>query len=133
MIFVDSSAMVAMLAGEPDAAILAEKLAADGQRISAGHVILESSMRLATLLDVPPTAADALVTRLLREAEIVIVPINEEIAHCAVAAFERYGKGRRNRAGLNFGDCLSYACSQTHNARLLFKGADFAQTDIATS
>lgn len=123
--------MVAMLADEADAATFAEKLAADGRRISAGHVILESSMRLATLIDVSPTAADALVTRLLREAEIEIVPINEEIAHGAVAAFERYGKGRRNRAGLNFGDCLSYACTQAHNARLLFKGADFGQTDIA--
>jgi ribonuclease VapC len=87
-------------------------------------------MRLAALLDVAPTAADALVTRLLREAEIEIVPINEEVAHSAVAAFERYGKGRKNRAGLNFGDCLSYACAQTHGARLLFKGTDFAQTDI---
>jgi ribonuclease VapC len=130
VIFVDSSAVVAMLAGEPDAPTFADKLAADGQRISAGHVILESSMGLAALLDVAPTAADALVTRLLREAEIEIVPINEEVAHSAVAAFERYGKGRKNRAGLNFGDCLSYACAQTHGARLLFKGTDFAQTDI---
>lgn len=130
MIFVDGSAMVAMLAGEPDAATLAGKLSADGQRISAGHVILESSMRLATMLDAPPTAADALVTRLLREAEIEIVPIDEEIAHAAVAAFERYGKGRKSRAGLNFGDCLSYACARAHGAQLLFKGADFTQTDI---
>ncbi len=130
MIFVDSSAVVAMLAGEPDAPTFADKLAADRQRISAGHVILELSMRLATLLDVTPSTADALVTRLLREAEIEIVPINEDVAHGAVAAFERYGKGRKNRAGLNFGDCLSYACARTHNARLLFKGTDFTQTDI---
>jgi ribonuclease VapC len=130
VIFVDSSAVVAMLAGEPDAPTFADKLAADSQRISAGHVILESSMRLAALLDVAPTAADALVTRLLREAEIEIVPINEEVAHGAVAAFERYGRGRKNRAGLNFGDCLSYASAQTHGARLLFKGTDFLHTDI---
>lgn len=130
MIFVDSSAMVAMLASEQDAATLADKLSADDRRISAGHVTLESSMRLATMLDVLPTAADTLVTRLLREAEIEIVPIDEQIAHGAVAAFERYGKGRKNRAGLNFGDCLSYACAKTHGAQLLFKGKDFAQTDI---
>lgn len=87
-------------------------------------------MRLATLLDLSPTAADALVTRLLREAEIEVVPITEEVAHLSVMAFERYGKGRKNRANLNFGDCLSYACAKLHNARLLFKGSDFIHTDI---
>jgi ribonuclease VapC len=131
VIFLDTSAIVAMLAAEPDAAALAAKLEAERERISAGHVILEASMRLATLLGLTPTIADGLVTRLLREADVAIVPITEEIAHVAVTAFERYGKGRRNRASLNFGDCLSYACAKTHSARLLFKGEDFAQTDIA--
>jgi len=131
VIFVDTSAIVAMLAAEPDAPALAAKLEAERERISAGHVILEAAMRLATLLDLTPTVADGLVTRLLREADIGIVPITEEIAHVSVAAFERYGKGRGNRARLNFGDCLSYACAKTHRARLLFKGGDFAQTDIA--
>lgn len=133
MIFVDSSAIVAMLAAESDATSLAKKLEADRERISAGHVILEASMRLATLLGITPTAADALVTRLLREAEVAIVPITEDIAHAAVAAFERYGKGRRTKANLNFGDCLSYACGKIHDARLLFKGGDFAHTDIAAA
>jgi ribonuclease VapC len=131
VIFVDSSAIVAMLATEPDAQALAKKLESDRERISAGHVILESSMRLATILRQSPTIADGLVTRLLREAEIEIVPITEEIGHVSVAAFERYGKGRNNKAGLNFGDCLSYACARVQNAKLLFKGRDFTQTDIA--
>jgi len=131
VIFVDTSAVVAMLAAEPDASALAQKLEADRERISAGHVILEASMRLASLLALTPTAADGLVTRLLREADIRIVPITEEIAHVSVAAFQRYGKGRRHRARLNFGDCVSYACARTHRARLLFKGRDFAHTDIA--
>ncbi len=131
MIFIDTSAIIAMLAGEPDAPSLAEKLETDSERICAGHVILEASMRLATLLDLTPTVADGLITRLLREAGIAIVPITEEIAHVSVAAFERYGKGRRHRASLNFGDCLSYACAKAHGARLLFKGGDFAHTDIA--
>jgi ribonuclease VapC len=131
VIFVETSAVVALLAAEADAAALTTKLEADRERISAGHVILEASMRLATLLGLTPTAADGLITRLLHEADIGIVPITEEIAHVSVSAFERYGKGRRNRARLNFGDCLSYACAKTHHARLLFKGGDFAQTDIA--
>lgn len=120
-----------MLAAETDATALVKKLETDRKRISAGHVILESSMRLATLLGSTPTMADESVTRLLREAEIEIVPITEEIAHASVIAFERYGKGRKSRAGLNFGDCLSYACAKVHDARLLFKGGDFTHTDIA--
>jgi PIN domain len=43
----------------------------------------------------------------------------------------RYGKGRKHRASLNFGDCLSYACAKAHGAKLLFKGDDFAHTDVA--
>jgi ribonuclease VapC len=131
VIFVDTSAVVAMLAAEPDAAALAGKLEAERERISAGHVILEASMVLAAMLGMTPTAAEVLVARLLREADISVVPITEEIAHLSVAAFERYGKGRKSRAKLNLGDCLSYACAKAHRARLLFKGNDFIHTDIA--
>jgi ribonuclease VapC len=130
MIFVDSSAIVALLAADPEAAALAGKLESDRERISGGHVILESSLRLASLFGLAPAAADALVTRLLREAEIDIVPITEDIGHAAVAAFERYGLGRGSVGNLNFGDCLSYACAKAHGARMLFKGHDFSQTDI---
>lgn len=130
MIFIETSAIIAMIAAEPDGPSLAVKLQAEDVRISAGHVILEASMRLAALLHLTPTAADAIVTRLLREAGAAIVPITEEIAHASVIAFERYGKGR-NRAALNIADCLSYGCAKAHGARLLFKGNDFVHTDIA--
>ena len=130
MIFVDSSAVVALLTADPDAAALAAKLEGDAERISAGHVILEASMRLASLFGLTAVAADGLVTRLLREAAISVVPITEDIGHAAVAAFDRYGRGRGAGGNLNFGDCLSYACAKAHGARLLFKGHDFSQTDI---
>ena len=130
MIFVDTSAIVAMLALEPEASSFAAKLEAAPALISAPHVLLESSMTLATVLKLRPTVADDLVTRLFHEAGIKVMPITEDIAHTAVAAFERYGKGR-GRANLNFGDCLSYACVKVHGAALLFKGDDFVRTDIA--
>lgn len=130
MIFVDTSAVVAILAGEPEAGSLAAKLDVEPERISAGHVILEASMRLASLLGLAPAVADGLVASLIREAEVTIVPITEEIAHVSVIAFERYGKGRGAVANLNLGDCLSYACATTHGARMLAKGHDFAQTDV---
>lgn len=130
MIFVDSSAVVALLTADPDAAALAAKLEGDAERISAGHVILEASMRLASVFGLTAAAADGLVTRLLREAAIGVVPITEDIGHAAVAAFDRYGRGRGAGGNLNFGDCLSYACAKAHGARLLFKGHDFSQTDV---
>lgn len=130
MIFVDTSALIAILVEEPEATIFAEKIQTDPERISGAHVILESSMRFASLSGLSPRAADDLVTRALHESSIAIVPITEEVAHAAVVAFERYGKGR-GKAKLNFGDCLSYACAKVHGARLLFKGGDFVHTDIA--
>lgn len=108
MIFLDTSAVVAMLARETDGPALADQLEQARERIAAAQVTLESSMRLSSLFNVSPSAADARVTALLRESSTEVVPIDEEIAHVAVAAFERYGKDRGSAASLNFGDCLSY-------------------------
>jgi ribonuclease VapC len=131
VIFVDTSAVIAILAREPDGLSLTDRLGQERERISAGHVILESAMRLSSIFKISPTAAGSRVAALIRESSIRIVPVDEEVAHVAVAAFERYGKGRKSRAGLNFGDCLSYACAKVHGARLLFKGDDFVHTDVA--
>ena len=131
MIFVDTSALIAILAEEPDASTFAAKIEAETDCISGAHVILETSMRFATIAGLTPTMADGQVVHAFREAGIAVVPVTEDVAHAAVVAFERYGKGRKSRAGLNFGDCLSYACAKVHGARLLSKGGDFAHTDIA--
>lgn len=130
MIFVDTSAIIAILAREPEGLSLVERLEREHDRISAGHVILESAMRLSSMFKVAPTAVGSRVTALIQRSSIRIVPIDESTAEAAVTAFERFGKGRKSRTGLNFGDCLSYACAKVHGARLLFKGDDFAHTDI---
>jgi ribonuclease VapC len=130
VIFVDTSVIIAMLARESDGPALTEKLERNRDAITAGHVILESAMRLSSIFELAPTAADLRVTALLKQTSTAVVPITEEIGHLAVEAFERFGKGR-GKAKLNFGDCLSYACAKAHGARLLFKGDDFMQTDIA--
>ena len=119
-----------MLTREAEASSLTDKLEAARERITAPHVILESAMRLSSMFAITPSAADSRVTALLRQCSVDVVSITEDVAHIAVAAFERYGKGR-GKAKLNFGDCLSYACAKTHDARLLFKGNDFVHTDIA--
>jgi ribonuclease VapC len=64
---------------------------------------------------------------------IAITPITEAVARRAAEAFERYGRGSGHPARLNFGDCLSYAVAAEQHAPLLFKGADFAHTDIKSA
>jgi ribonuclease VapC len=128
--FVDTSAVVALVAGEPEARELADALAKAERRYSAPHVRLEAAMVLSTKLDVAPSQAVVLFDELLREADIAIVPITDKIGELAVACFEKYGKGRGHPARLNLADCLSYACAKAHGAPLLFKGDDFSQTDV---
>ena len=69
---------------------------------------------------------------MLTTLTVVTVPLDEEQAGIALAAWRRFGKGR-HVAGLNLGDCYSYALAKSRQAPLLFKGEDFAQTDIASA
>ena len=128
--FIDTSAVVAILAREKEAGEFSAKIAGASRKLSAGHVTLEASMRLSSLLGVDPREVEAAITQMYAESKIEIVPIDAVVAREAVAAFARFGKGRGNKAKLNFGDCLSYACARVHDARLLFKGNDFSATDV---
>jgi ribonuclease VapC len=69
------------------------------------------------------------IARSLRQLQIQVIPFTEEHFEVAVDAFHRYGKGR-HPAGLNFGDCMSYAVAAVSGLPLLYVGNDFAQTDI---
>ncbi len=129
--FVDASVVVAILARESEASEFASKIEGAATVFTGAHVLLEASMRLSTMLGVSPLEAEAATHRVLAEAGIDIVPITREIAHEAVVAFDRFGKGRGHNAQLNFGDCLSYACARHSDVPLLFKGTDFIATDIA--
>lgn len=129
--FVDPSVVVALLAGEPDASLLADKIAAARTPVmTSGLVVLEAAMRLSTLLDLDPVFAEEKIGSLLAEAGISLLPIDGTIATAAVAAFALYGKGRGHPAKLNLADCMSYACARVAGVPLLFKGDDFSRTDI---
>jgi ribonuclease VapC len=67
---------------------------------------------------------------LIREASIEVVPVDHEQARLARAAYRAYGKGSGHRAQLNFGDCFAYALAKATGEPLLFKGGDFAETDV---
>ncbi|WP_105385541.1 type II toxin-antitoxin system VapC family toxin [Neorhizobium alkalisoli] len=130
--FIDTSVIVALLADETDAAIYAERIAETPSCFTSGLVILEASMRLATMLDLDPVVVETRVRALLAEADITVLPIDGVIATVAVQAFADYGKGRGHPAQLNLADCMSYACAKVHRIPLLFKGNDFSRTDITT-
>ncbi|QGM47401.1 type II toxin-antitoxin system VapC family toxin [Methylocystis heyeri] len=130
--FVDTSAIVAILCREYDATELAQRLAAAERRYTSPVVRLEACMVLASRLDVSPAQANALFDDFVGEADLSIISINDEIGALAVACFEAFGKGR-HPARLNLGDCLSYACAKAYRSPLLFKGDDFSQTDMAST
>lgn len=128
--FVDTSVVVAILAEEEDAAEWSAKLEQAPGKVTSGLVVLEAVMRLSTLLAIEPVIVQTTVFEFLKEAEIEIVPLGDEEARTAIRAFSDYGKGR-HPARLNLADCLSYACAKNRGIPLLYKGADFAKTDLA--
>jgi ribonuclease VapC len=123
---VDTSALVAVLYGEPEAREFVERIrAADVCRISvANHV--ELSMVVESQLG-PNGARQA--DAFLRRAGVVVEPVTIEQGDLARQAFLDFGKGR-HKAALNFGDCFAYALARATGEALLFKGDDFALTDI---
>jgi ribonuclease VapC len=129
VIFIDTSVFVAILTNEPDRDLFVDAIAAAERRITSPVVRLETCIVLSRRLDFSPRDAEGRLDTFLQDADIEEAPIDSAVGAAAVACFEQYGKGR-HPARLNFADCLSYACAKTHGAALLFKGDDFAQTDV---
>ena len=128
--FVDASAMVAMLVEEPDAAALANRLEQAAERCTSPIAIYEAVVGVARVCNVPIRSAETILEHFLEQATMRVVPITAEIGRGALSAFERYGR-RRHPAALNMGDCFAYACAREFDIPLLFKGDDFSLTDIA--
>lgn len=127
---IDSSALLAILRAEPEAAAYAEAIAAaEFRRVSAANY-LETAI-------VVDGSRDAVASRkldeLFREAQIVIEPVTGNQARIARAAYRDFGKGSGHLARLNFGDCFAYALAKDSGETLLFKGADFPHTDVASA
>jgi ribonuclease VapC len=123
---IDTSAIAAILFNEPDAAALEGKIADDPVRLMSAATFLEATIVIEARLGDPGGWEFDL---WLHRAEVEILPVDAEQADRARRAWRRFGKGR-NPAGLNYGDCFSYALAATHDEPLLFKGDDFTQTDV---
>ena len=129
MIVVDTSALIAILGREPDAALYAEAIAeADSPLISAA-TLLELHI---VMLNRHGGRAGQLVDRLIQDAGFQIEHFTAQHLELAREAYARYGKGR-NSAGLNYGDCFSYALAKATGLPLLFKGSDFSKTDLVAA
>lgn len=130
MIFVDASALIAIIAGEPDADTLADLLEADRERLCSALSAWETVAGLCYSYTFSVRAARDHVRRFLEAGSFQFVGIGEREFEIAVDAYAEYGKGR-HPAALNMGDCYAYACAKANQAKLLFKGEDFVKTDIA--
>ncbi len=128
--FVDASAIVAILTREPEAEALANLLEAAPSPITSPIAIFEAALGLCRKRYASVAEAEADVREFLAVARVRIVSITTGEAETALNAFSRYGKGRGHPAQLNLGDCFAYAVARNYGTTLMFKGDDFSKTDI---
>ena len=131
--FVDASAIVAILTREPEADSLADLLEAAPSPITSPIAIFEAALGICRKRHASVEEAEDDVREFLELARIQLIPITAKEADTALAAFSRYGKGRGHPAQLNLGDCFAYAVAKNHRTSLLFKGEDFNKTDIRSA
>jgi ribonuclease VapC len=126
-VVVDSSALIALLGMERESARLATALESDPKRLISAASVVEAGLVIESRYGV---AGGRELDLLISKAALSIEPVTAEQADVAREAWRRYGKGRHS-AGLNFGDCFSYALAKLTGEPLLFKGDDFSHTDIS--
>lgn len=126
---VDTSAIVAVLLGEPES----ERI--DAILTSEAELLISAATHVELAIVVEGRAGSAgslLLGELIRRVELRVVAVDADLAITAIEAWRRYGKGR-HPAGLNYGDCFSYALAISRNEPLLFVGRDFGQTDVVSA
>ena len=126
---IDTSALIAILRDEDDAASYARAIADATER----HVSAVNFVETAVVID---ASRDPIASRrfddFIKEANISVKPVTEDQAQIARYAYRDFGRGSGHPAKLNFGDCFAYALAKTLGEPLLFKGGDFVHTDIVS-
>ena len=128
--FVDASALIAMLTDEDEARILAARLQASPKRLTAPQSVLEAIAAIAGALALPLEETEAAMKRFLELMAIQTVSLPVQALPLAVAALARYGRASGHPAALEPGDALAYAAARYYRVPLLYKGGRFAATDI---
>jgi ribonuclease VapC len=129
LIVIDTSALIAIFRLEPEADALLHAIVTAEKRAMSALSVLEASMVMSGRGEA--AASFEALDEFLLEAGIEIVPFDAGQALIAGEAFQRFGRGR-HKAGLNLGDCASYAVAKARAAPLLYKGGDFSHTDLAS-
>ena len=122
----DTSALLALLLEEPEAEDFRAAVEEDTTRLVSAATLLETALVIEARKGEPGGRE---LDTLIQKAEVVVVPVDAEHVSEARRAYRRFGQGR-HAAGLNFGDVFAYALARTAGEPLLFKGDDFAKTDI---
>jgi ribonuclease VapC len=123
---IDTSAILAILLEEPEAAQFIHLIGADSLRLFAAVSFVEASIVLSNRKG---EAGERKLDEFLQRAKVQIISVDTRQAETARAAYRKFGKGI-HPAGLNFGDCFAYALAKTTKEPLLFKGNDFALADV---
>lgn len=131
MSMLDSSLLVAAIAPEADGEEAAERIQRESELITSPIAMYETVLALCRLRRAPIAEMISVVREFLARAGATIEPIEADLYLAALEAYERYGKGSGHPARLNMGDCFSYAMAKRAGIPLLYKGDDFARTDLA--
>ena len=123
----DTSALLALLLDEPEAEGFRAAVEEDTTRLVSAATLLETALVIEARKGEPGGRE---LDTLIHKADVVVVPVDADHVSEARRAYRRFGRGR-HVAGLNFGDVFAYALARTAGEPLLFKGDDFAKTDIA--
>lgn len=123
--------MVAIMTNEADAVAIEQRFGEADEVLCSAISLWETTRAIAKKRKVPVVDIVAEVDSFVSDFAVRLVPIGASESRAAIEAHHRYGKGTGHPARLNMGDCFAYACAKTNGARLLYKGNDFAETDLA--
>ncbi len=127
--FLDASAIVAILTREPEADLLTDRLEEAAAPVTSPIAVFEAVLGICRKRHASIEEARQDVGEFLSAARVALVPLTAREAETALEAFSRYGKGRGHPAQLNLGDCFAYAVAKNYGMSLLYKGEDFDKTD----
>jgi len=129
--FVDASALSAILLDEEDAERLAHRLESAPTKLTSPLAIYETVLAVSRVHVSSVPEAEERVRAFLQRAVISVEPVSDAATSLALQAHAAFGKGRGHPAQLNLCDCFAYAMAKQHGMALLYKGDDFSRTDLA--
>ncbi|WP_102959396.1 type II toxin-antitoxin system VapC family toxin [Mangrovicella endophytica] len=131
--FLDASALIAMMTSEDEARNLASRLQRTKTRLTSPLAVCHAAAAVSLVLKLPMGEAEAAMDEFLELAGVKVMSLPAQITPLALEAFRRFGKGQGHPADLSMTDCFAYACARYYRQPLLHKGGGFARTDLETA